>query len=75
MTRDYRTLDAIVVVACLGMVAGFGGALVFLDVPQPNLPILAALVSGTAGTILGAYSGARWGNKKADVDATSDRTP
>lgn len=64
MTRDYRTLDAIVVVACLMMLAGAGLALVFVVIPQANLPIFAALVSGTVGGAIGLYTGARWGNKK-----------
>lgn len=64
MTRDYRTLDAIVVCACLLMLGGAGWALVYVTIPQANLPIFAALVSGTVGGALGLYTGARWGNKK-----------
>jgi hypothetical protein len=64
MTRDYRTLDAIVVCACLLMLGGAGLALVYVTIPQANLPIFAALVSGTVGGALGLYTGARWGNKK-----------
>jgi len=64
MTRDYRTLDAIVVVASLTIMGFVMWALAFLTIPQANLPILAALSSGTFGAALGAYVGARWGNKK-----------
>lgn len=66
--RDYKTLDAITVTACLLMLAGVFAALVYLPIPQPNLPILASLASGTAGTFVGLYAGARWGNKKAAED-------
>lgn len=64
MTRDYRTLDAILVVACLLDLTLVGAALVFVRIPQENLPILAGLASGVVGGALGAYVGARWGNKK-----------
>jgi len=64
--KNYRTLDAIVVVACLIMLGGVLTALVYLDIPQPNLPILSGLVGATLGSILGLYAGARWGNKKTD---------
>lgn len=68
MTRDYRTLDAIVVIACLLMMFGVGLALTFVKIPQENLPILAGLASGVIGSALGAYVGARWGNKKPTTD-------
>lgn len=64
MTRDYRTLDAMVVVACLLMMACAGWALVFVTIPQANLPVFSSLVSGSVGGMLGLYTGARWGNKK-----------
>lgn len=62
----YRTLDAVVVIASLGMLAAAGLALVYVRIPEPNLPIFAALVSGSVGGVLGLYAGARWGNKKTD---------
>jgi len=68
MTRDYRTLDAIVVIACLLMMFGVGLALTFVKIPQENLPILAGLASGVIGSALGAYVGARWGNKKPTTE-------
>ena len=68
MTRDYRTLDAIVVTACLMDLTLVGAALVFVKIPQENLPILAGLASGVIGGALGAYVGARWGNKKPTTD-------
>lgn len=75
MTRDYKTLDAIVVVASLFIMAFVMWALAFLTIPQANLPILAALSSGTFGAALGAYVGARWGNKKPTTeDATLTAT-
>lgn len=69
MTRDYRTLDAIVVCASLLIMGGVMAALAFMTIPQANLPILAALSSGTFGAALGAYVGARWGNKKPTTEA------
>jgi len=63
MTRDYHTLDAIVVVASLILLAAFSGLLAFVNIPQAALPILASLGTGVLG-ILTAYVGARWGNKK-----------
>lgn len=82
MMKNYRTLDAIVVVGSLIILAGGIAALVFLTIPQPNLPILSSLLSGSAGTFLGLYCGARWGNKKTDepkspgtVTATLETTP
>lgn len=68
MTRDYRTLDAIVVIASLVIMAFVMWALAYLTIPQANLPILAALSSGTFGAALGAYVGARWGNKKPTTE-------
>lgn len=68
MTRDYRTLDAIVVIASLFIMAFVMWALAYLTIPQANLPILAALSSGTFGAALGAYVGARWGNKKPTTE-------
>ncbi|MFN3858096.1 MAG: hypothetical protein ACK4RV_10120 [Caulobacter sp.] len=75
MTRDYRTLDAIVVVACLIIMAGVMAALTFIKIPQENLPILAGLASGTFGAALGAYVGARWGNKKPAAEGEPDPPP
>jgi hypothetical protein len=67
--KNYRTLDAIVVIASLAELAGAGFALVFIRIPEPNLPIFSALVSGSVAATLGAYAGARWGNKKTDEPA------
>lgn len=63
MKRDYRTLDAIVVVAGLVLVGLFGASLVFQTVPEANLPILASLGTGVLGILI-TYVNARWGNKK-----------
>jgi hypothetical protein len=38
--------------------------LVFITIPQANLPVFSALVSGSISGMLGLYTGARWGNKK-----------
>ncbi len=74
MTRDYRTLDAIVVIACLLDLTLVGAALVFVRIPQENLPILAGLASGVVGGALGAYVGARWGNKKPTGEGDAQTT-
>lgn len=66
--RDYRTLDALVVVGTLAIVAGACLALVYVRIPEPNLPILSSVIGALIGGILGLYAGARWGNKKPDTD-------
>lgn len=71
MNKDYHTLDAIVVVASLFLLAAFSGLLAFVDVPQAALPILASLGTGVLG-ILTAYVGARWGNKKPSTTDSAD---
>lgn len=68
MTRDYKTLDAIVVCAALILLGLGGWALVTREIPQAALPIVASLVTGVLGIIM-AYTGARWGNKKPDAGA------
>ena len=84
MTRDYATLDAIVVVASLVIIGGGVGGLMLLDVPSDNLPIVAGLLGTMMGTILGGYAGFRWGasvNKGEHpqpvevVNASSDPVP
>lgn len=64
--RNYQTLDAIVVCACLLQMAFIFWALIFRNIPQSQL----AIVSGLAGTVfggtVGAYSAARWQSKKDD---------
>lgn len=64
--KNYRTLDAVLVIGSLGMLGGVFWALVYREIPQANLPILSGLVGSTVGTMLGLYAGARWGNKKTD---------
>lgn len=61
MTRDYETLDAIVTVASLFMVAGVIAGLVFVDIPQNSLPVLSSLATGVLGLPL-SYGAFRWGN-------------
>jgi hypothetical protein len=71
MNRNYHTLDAIVVVASLILLAVFSGLLAFVDIPQAALPILASLGTGMLG-IVTAYVGARWGNKKPTSSEAAD---
>lgn len=59
MTRDYQTLDAIVVCAAMAEVLFVLVALVFVKIPEPQLPI----ISGLGGTVLGViltYAAFRW---------------
>lgn len=64
--KNYRTLDAIVVVSVLVILAFVLWALVYRQVPQANLPIIAGLAGTIFGGTVGLYAGARWGNKKTD---------
>lgn len=60
--RNYETLDAIVVVACLVMVTGLGAGLLLLhDIPTDHLPIIASLVTAIFG-LPATYGAFRWGN-------------
>ena len=61
MERNYETLDAIVVVACLVMVTGLGTGLMFVQVPTDHLPIIASLVTAILGIPV-TYGAFRWGN-------------
>lgn len=62
MERNYETLDAIVVVACLVMVSGLGAGLMLLpSIPSEHLPIIASLVTAILGIPV-TYGAFRWGN-------------
>lgn len=62
MTRNYETLDAIVVIACLVMVTGLGAGLLLLhEIPTDHLPIISSLVTAILGLPV-AYGAFRWGN-------------
>jgi hypothetical protein len=61
MKRNYETLDAIVVIGAMAIVAGLIAALVFFDISSEVLPVLSSL--GTAVLSLAvAYGAFRWGN-------------
>lgn len=64
--KNYRTLDAIVVIVALCEVWFILWALVFRTIPQAQLPIIAGLAGTLFGGTVGLYAGARWGNKKTD---------
>lgn len=68
MTRDYKTLDAILVVGLLALLAYAMWALITREIPQAQLAILSSLVSGAVVGTLGLYAGSRWGNKKPSED-------
>jgi len=76
MTRDYRTLDAVVICATLAMLAAGGAALVFVEIPQSNLAVFASLLSLT-GAAVGTYTAWRWasGAKKPEPPGTTVSTP
>jgi hypothetical protein len=69
MTRDYETLDAIVVIASLTIIGGSVAGLMFQSIPQNNLPIIASLLGTLLGTIVGGYAGFRWGSSIASKQA------
>lgn len=58
--RNYETLDAILVIAVLAIIAGSAAALVYVKIPEANLPILSSLVGTLVGTVVGGYAGFRW---------------
>jgi hypothetical protein len=77
MTRDYRTLDAIVVLAFLAMLFCGGYVLAFVRIPEQNLPIFASLLSSSAIGGIATYIAWRWSNgpKKPEPPGTTITTP
>ena len=77
MHRNYETLDAIVVIACLVMVSGLGAGLMLLPgIPTDHLPIIASLVTAILGVPV-AYGAFRWGNNvgaKQAAEAAAETT-
>lgn len=59
-------LDAGLVAGVLLILAAGIAGLMFLPIPQANLAILASLLSGLAGTVIGGYAGYRWGASVSD---------
>lgn len=78
MTRNYETLDAILIVAGLLIIGGSIAGLFLLTVPSDNLPIVSGLVGTLLGTVIGGYTGFRWSsttrNRTQDVHVTNDET-
>lgn len=68
MTRDYRTLDAIVVILGLLLTAAIAWSLAYREIPQANLPILASMGTGVLA-LVAMYCQARWGNKRPTTEA------
>ncbi len=77
MTRDYRTLDAIVVLAFVLMLFAGGYVLAFVRIPEQNLPIFASLLSSSAIGGIATYIAWRWSNgpKKPEPPGTTVTTP
>lgn len=67
--RDYQTLDAIVVVGAMMIVGGGIAGLMFLTVPGENLAVVAGLLGGLSGTVVGGYVGFRFGASLTGKDA------
>jgi hypothetical protein len=76
MSRNYETLDAILIVAGLLIIGGSIAGLFLLTVPSDNLPIVSGLVGTLLGTVIGGYTGFRWSSttrgKTQDVHVTNN---
>jgi uncharacterized membrane protein YeaQ/YmgE (transglycosylase-associated protein family) len=70
-------IDTILVVGTLLIIAGVVAALIFVTINQAQLAILASIVSGLMGAVIGGYTGYRWGASDAlkKQTATSTTTP
>ncbi len=62
MNTSTSTLDAALVLVTLLLLGGGLAALAFVNIPDKNLPIFAALLTGLVGSVIGAYAGFRWGS-------------
>jgi len=69
MSRDYETLDAIVVVGSLTIIGASMAGLMLLKVPTDQLPIVAGTLGTLLGTAIGGYAGFRWGSNIASKQA------
>jgi hypothetical protein len=78
MSRNYETLDAILIVAGLLIIGGSIAGLFLLTVPSDNLPIVSGLVGTLLGTVIGGYTGFRWSSttrsRSQDARLVSDET-
>ena len=76
MTRDYRTLDAIVVTAGLLILGGSIAALVLFKIPSEQLAVFSSAIGTVGGYVLG-YTSWRWagGPKRSDTPSTTVSTP
>lgn len=76
MTRDYRTLDAIVVTGGLAILAGSIFALVSMKIPSEQLAVFSSAIGTVGGYVLG-YTSWRWagGPKRSDAPSTTVSTP
>lgn len=68
MTRDYKTLDAIVVIGSLILMGYAMWALITREIPQAQLAILSGIIGAQVGSLLTLYAGSRWGNQKPNED-------
>lgn len=66
--RDYRTLDAIVVIGSMVMVSGMVAGFFFVTVEPEIAPILSSIATGILALPL-AYSAFRWGNSVGKSEA------
>ncbi len=79
MTRNYETLDAIVVVGSMVMTSGIAVGFFMLKVEPEVAPILSSMGTAIIGIPV-AYGAFRWGNKMGReevriANTTSDPVP
>jgi hypothetical protein len=58
-------LDKALVIGTLLIIAGVIAALIFVNINQSQLAIIASLASGLMGAVIGGYTGYRWGASDA----------
>lgn len=74
MTRDYQTLDAIVVVGSMAMTSGIALGFFVLKVEPEVAPILSSMGTAIIGIPV-AYGAFRWGNKVGRDEVKVSNTP
>ena len=65
-------LDSIVVIFTLVILGFIAWALVFRQVPENQLAILASIASALIGGVIGAYAGYRWATSKQATETIAN---